>query len=81
MDIHRPHETGRKRRRRLLIGGGLVILIAAVTMALSQMKPLAPSVERGTVWIDTVRRGPMLRQVRGSGTLVPDRGSMDPSHE
>jgi HlyD family secretion protein len=71
MDIHRPHEAGRKKRRRILIGGGLVLLIAAVTMGLSRLGPASPSVDRGTVWIDTVKRGPMLRQVRGSGTLVP----------
>lgn len=71
MDIQRPHEAGRKKRRRILIGGGLVLLIAAVTMGLSRLGPAAPSVDRETVWIDTVKRGPMLRQVRGSGTLVP----------
>jgi RND family efflux transporter MFP subunit len=41
-------------------------------MGLSRLKPAAPSVERSTVWIDTVKRGPMLRQVRGLGTLVPE---------
>jgi HlyD family secretion protein len=71
VDIQRPHDAGRKTRRRVLIGGGLLVLVAAVTMGLSRVKPAAPSVERGTVWIDTVKRGAMLRQVRGTGTLVP----------
>jgi HlyD family secretion protein len=43
-----------------------------ITLGLSRLKPAAPSVERATVWIDTVKRGPMLRQVRGLGTLVPE---------
>ena len=72
MDIQRPQEiAAQKRRRRILIGVGVVCLIAAVTVGLAHLGPAAPSVERGTVWIDTVKRGPMLRQVRGSGTLVP----------
>ena len=43
-----------------------------ITLGLSRLKPAAPCVERSTVWIDTVKRGPMLRQVRGLGTLVPE---------
>jgi len=51
----------------------LVLIVAAgVTLGLSRMKPAAPSVDRATVWIDTVKRGEMLRQVRGIGTLVPE---------
>ena len=45
--------------------------VAAITLGVSRLKPAAPSVERATVWIDTVKRGPMTRQVRGSGTLIP----------
>jgi HlyD family secretion protein len=60
-----------------MIRRGIYIGIAAVvfpliTWGLSQLKPAAPPVERATVWIDTVKRGPMLRQVRGLGTLVPE---------
>jgi HlyD family secretion protein len=36
------------------------------------LKPAVPSVDRSTVWVDTVKRGPMLREVRGLGTLVPE---------
>ena len=46
--------------------------VALITLAVSRLKPAAPSVDRGTVWIDTVKRGPMIRQVRGSGTLIPE---------
>jgi len=46
-------------------------VVALVTMGLSRLKPAAPGVDRSTVWIDTVKRGPMLRQVRGLGTLTP----------
>ena len=45
--------------------------MALVTMGLSRLKPAAPGVDRSTVWVDTVKRGPMLRQVRGLGTLTP----------
>lgn len=60
-----------KRRRQIMWGAGGVVLIGLVTMGLARLKPAAPAVERSTVWIDTVKRGPMLRQVRGLGTLVP----------
>jgi len=51
-------------------------LLALVTMGLSKLKPAAPTVERSTVWIDSVKRGSVLRQVRGLGTLVPQEGSI-----
>ena len=53
-------------------GIGLVCLIA-VTIAVTRLKPAAPEVERSTVWTDTVKRGPMLRQVRGIGSLIPSQ--------
>jgi len=46
--------------------------VGVITLGLSKLKPAAPGVERGTVWIDTVKRGPMVRDVRGQGTLVPE---------
>ena len=49
-----------------------LLLLGGVTYALSKLKPAAPSVDAGTVWSDTVKRGPMLREVRGLGTLVPE---------
>ena len=72
MDKPREGVAARKRKRRILIiaGGALGLLLA--TFALSRLKPAAPSVDRSSVWIDTVKRGPMVRQVRGLGTLTPE---------
>ena len=72
MDIARPSQAGRKKKLRILYGGAGILAILLVTLGLSRLKPAAPTVERGSVWIDTVKRGPMLRQVRGLGTLVPE---------
>ena len=71
MDIARPEFKTQKRRRQLFILAAVVLAVAAVSLGVSRLKPAAPTVERGTVWTDTVKRGPMLRQVRGLGTLVP----------
>jgi RND family efflux transporter MFP subunit len=76
MDIARPSVARQKRRRQILYVSLGVVLLAAVTMGLSRLKPAAPTVERSTVWIDTVKRGSVLRQVRGLGTLVPIEGSI-----
>jgi HlyD family secretion protein len=46
--------------------------VLLITVGVSRLKPAAPGVERSTVWIDSVKRGPMLRDVRGQGTLVPE---------
>lgn len=69
MDV--PRQKPRNRRKPLLIVGGLVAL-AITTLGLSQLRPAAPEVERATLWLDTVRRGPMVRQVHGNGSLVPE---------
>jgi HlyD family secretion protein len=71
MDIPRPENKRRKQIRQFVIGGGLVLLIAIVSLGLARLEPAAPSVARASVWVDTVREGEMLRQVRGPGTLVP----------
>ena len=76
MDIARPEFKAQKRRRQMLIGAAAVVALAAVTVGVSRLKPAAPTVERGTVWTDTVKRGPMLRQVRGIGSLVPTQESV-----
>jgi HlyD family secretion protein len=72
MDIPRTGVIEARRRQRLLYGavGGVAILLA--TLGLSRLRPAAPSIERATIWIDTVKRGPMLRDVKGTGTLVPE---------
>jgi len=73
MDIARPEFKQQKRRRQIiwLIAGSL--LFAGVAIGVSRLKPAAPTVERSTVWTDTVKRGPMLRQVRGLGSLIPSQ--------
>ena len=80
LDIARPASVARtKRTRRLVIGASLVAVLALVTLVLANMKPAAPGVDKGTLWIDTVKRGEMLRQVRGSGTLVAEEIRWIPS--
>lgn len=72
MDIQRPASVARqKKMRRIMFGVIGVLVIGVVSVVLARLKPAAPTVERATVWVDTVKRGPMLRQVRGLGTLVP----------
>lgn len=70
MDIPRK-APNRKLRRIIFAGVGLAVL-TAITLGLSHLKPAAPTVEKNTVWVDKVKRGLMLRQVRGTGTLVPE---------
>jgi HlyD family secretion protein len=73
MDFVRPPSVARKKRtRRALLAAGVVVTAVLVTLGLSRLKPAAPSVERATLLIDTVKRGEMLRQVHGSGTLVAE---------
>src|SRR5438105_4871212 len=73
MDVARPTSVARNKKLKRIVVAVLVLIAAAgVTLGLSRMKPAAPSVDRATVWIDTVKRGEMLRQVRGIGTLVPE---------
>ena len=71
MDIARPDAARAKRTRRIIYAGVAVVLLGAVTVALSRLKPAAPTVDRTTIWTGTVTRGDMLREVRGLGTLVP----------
>ena len=72
MDIARPDAKRKRRFRRTVYIAGALILISLVTVGLSRLKPAAPSVDGGVVWADTVKRGPMLREVRGLGSLVPE---------
>src|SRR5258708_16435266 len=71
MDIVRTGQAQKRRKRNALIAASALVAVALITLGLSHLKPAAPTVERQTVWIDTLQRGSMLRQVRGSGTLVP----------
>ncbi len=72
MDIPRPDRAKKKNQRRWIVGGLTGLALVVISIGVSQLRPAAPSVERSAVWIDTVKRGPMLRQVRGLGTLVPE---------
>lgn len=76
MDIARPEFKTQKRRRQVILGAIVLMAVVAVTIGVSRLKPAAPTVERGTVWTDTVKRGPMVRQVRGIGSLVPTQESV-----
>src|SRR4029077_20850875 len=72
MDIPRKSYQKRRWRNRLLFAVGLAITIGGLTFFISRLKPALPSADRNSVWIDTVVRGPLIRDVRGIGTLVPE---------
>jgi len=73
MDIQRPESVMRKKKlRRIIYGVVAGVAVLGVSVGLSRLKPAAPTVDRSTVWVDTVMRGPLVRQVRGLGTLVPE---------
>jgi HlyD family secretion protein len=72
MDIPRESAKRQRRIRRIIYSVVGLVAIGSVTYGLSRLKPAAPSVDKATVWIDTVKRGPMLLEVRGLGTLVPE---------
>src|ERR1700674_1408084 len=72
MDIQRPSNARAKKIRRIAYGTVALLLLGGVTYGLSKLRPAAPSVDRATIWPDEVKRGPMLREVRGLGTLVPE---------
>lgn len=73
MDIARPEFKRQKLRRMILWAVVGVVAVTAATIEIWRLKPAAPEVERGTVWPDVVKRGSMLRQVRGPGSLVPSQ--------
>jgi HlyD family secretion protein len=72
MDKPRPGVARNKKIRRIIISIAIVLVATAGTYGLSRLKPAAPSVERATLWPDKVKRGEMLRDVHGTGTLVPE---------
>jgi HlyD family secretion protein len=71
MDIQRPSQAKAKLRKRIYTVSAVVVALAAITVVLARLKPAVPTVDRSLVWINTVKRGPMVRQVHGPGTLVP----------
>ena len=72
MDIPREGAARSRLLRRIAIGLVVTLSLAATTLALRRLQPAAQTVERSTVWPDTVKRGEMLRNVRGLGTLIPE---------
>jgi multidrug resistance efflux pump len=68
-----------KSNKRYVYGGLAVVAFVLATLGLSRLDPSAPVVDRATVWMDTVERGTMLREVRGPGTLVPEQIRMIPA--
>ena len=73
VDIARPDSVIKKKKmKRAAYGVAGLTAILLVTVFVSQLKPAAPSVDKATLWPDVVKRGPMVRQVRGTGTLVPE---------
>jgi len=72
MDIQRPSNARAKKIKRIVYGTVALVLVGGVTYGLSKLRPAAPSVDRATVWPDEVKRGPMVRDVHGLGTLVPE---------
>src|SRR6266498_4396266 len=72
MDIARPSNVRKKRIRQAIYASVGLLVVVLVSVGLSRLKPAAPTVERAVVWPDTVKRGPMVRNVRGLGTLTPE---------
>ena len=73
MDIARPEFKRQKRQRQIIWSAVGIVALAGATIGVTRLKPAAPEVERSTVWTDSVKRGPMLRQVRGLGSLIPSQ--------
>src|SRR4051812_35849949 len=68
-----PRKKPVRTRRNVALAAGGLLAVVAITVGLSRLKAAAPTVDRGAVWTDTVKRGAMLRQVKGPGTLVPEQ--------
>src|SRR6266566_8430536 len=72
MDIARPSNAKQKRIRQITYAVIGLATVGLITLGLSRLRPAAPTVEMAVVWPDTVKRGPMIRNVHGLGTLVPE---------
>jgi HlyD family secretion protein len=68
-----PRAPAKRGRKQLIYGGIALTAIVLATLGLRSLKPAAPRVDRSAVWIDSVQRGPLVIEVRGPGTLVPER--------
>lgn len=76
MDIARPEFKERKRRRQIVVAALAVVVVTVLSVIVYRLRPAAPTVERSTVWTDSVKRGSMLRQVHGIGLLLPSQESV-----
>lgn len=76
MDVQRQDVAARKRKRRILLFGGTILLVGLVGFGLSQLKPPVYKVDESSVWVETVKRGELLREVSGIGTLEPERNRL-----
>jgi HlyD family secretion protein len=72
MDIQRPSNARAKKIRRIVYVALAIISVAGVTYGVSRLRPAAPTVDKATTWTDEVKRGPLLIEVHGTGTLVPE---------
>ena len=73
MDVARPDLARKKKFRQTAYAVTAVMVVVVITVGVSRLEPAAPKVDRDTIYLDTVQRGPMVRQVRGTGTLVPEQ--------
>ena len=71
MDIQRPSNARAKKIRRIIYASIALVSITGVTYGVTRLRPAAPAVDKATIWTDEVKRGPMIRDVRGVGTFVP----------
>ncbi len=76
VDIVRKDLAQKRKRKRIIMISGACLVLIVLFVGLSQLKPATPSVEKGAVWIDTVKRGPLLVEVRGVGTLIPENNRL-----
>src|SRR6185437_6914821 len=76
MDIVRPDLKKKKLRRNILWGAIAIVVLAGAAIGVSRLKPAIPTVDASTIYPDTVKRGDLIRQVRGLGTLVPREDSI-----
>ena len=72
MDIERKDLAQKKKRKQIVVSVVTTLVLVAAVVGVSRMEPASPTIDRGSVWLDTVKRGPLLREVRGIGTLVPE---------